>query len=125
MENSIIATQNAKPQPFASLNKKALIRSFAISIIINGGLPVLIYYGLTHYTAISGFVALVLTGVPSCIDSIVGIIRRFAPPGENSTEDYIAAVAAFTGQPRTLALDLNNAAVLGSEYASELQRHYQ
>jgi hypothetical protein len=48
----------------------------ASSILINGVLPFVIYWALTNYTHMSEFLALVASGVPSIIDSLVGIVRR-------------------------------------------------
>lgn len=72
---------NTTPSPVNSANPTQVIRSAAIksvisSLVINGAIPFLIYWALTNYTATSQFVALVISGVPSIIDSIVGIIRR-------------------------------------------------
>src|SRR2546429_2950638 len=72
MENAVQAT--LAPEKKAS--KLATIVSFAFSIVINVVIPFLIYWALKNYTTVSDYVALVLTGVPSTLDSIVGIIRR-------------------------------------------------
>jgi hypothetical protein len=57
-------------------DRKAILKSLAISIIINGVCPYIIYTLLTHYTHVSDLVALVATGLPSLINSIVGVIRH-------------------------------------------------
>ena len=46
-------------------NRKAMMKSLAISILINGVLPFIIYTLLTTYTHVSDLVALLATGVPS------------------------------------------------------------
>lgn len=60
----------------AQILKSAAVRSLLISVVINGALPLVIYQLLTHYTPTTQFIALVASGIPSVIDSIVGIIRR-------------------------------------------------
>lgn len=72
MEN---AAQSSPATPQKG-NVKATIVGLAFSILINAVLPFIIYTALTNYTSISAYLALVLTGVPSIIDSVVGIIRR-------------------------------------------------
>jgi hypothetical protein len=72
MENAAQATPTA-PQ---KSNRSGVLLGIALSILINGALPFIIYTALTNYTSLSNYLALVLTGVPSFIDSIVGIIRR-------------------------------------------------
>jgi hypothetical protein len=72
MEN---AAQANPPAP-QKASRMTTILSLGSSILINGVFPVIIYWALKNYTAASDYVALVLTGVPSLIDSIVGIIRR-------------------------------------------------
>ena len=57
-------------------NKGAVIRGLAISLMINALAPWLIYMALTNYTHVSDIFALFATGIPSVIDSIVGIVRR-------------------------------------------------
>src|SRR5579863_6496880 len=57
-------------------NRTATIVGLASSVLINAVFPVIIYWAITHYTAASDYVALIVTGVPSLIDSIVGVIRR-------------------------------------------------
>lgn len=52
------------------------IRGLIISVVINGAFPFLIYWVLTNYTSVSQFVALVASGVPSLIHSLVGLIRQ-------------------------------------------------
>ena len=60
----------------AQAARASAMRSLIISIAVNGALPFLIYWALTTYTGTSQFVALVVSGIPSIIDSLVGIIRR-------------------------------------------------
>jgi hypothetical protein len=72
MENAA----QANPTTPQKASRMATILSLGSSILINGAFPVIIYWALKNYTAASDYVALVLTGVPSLIDSIVGIIRR-------------------------------------------------
>lgn len=57
-------------------SRTATILSLASSIVINVALPILLYLALKSYTSASDFLALVISGVPSLIDSIVGVIRR-------------------------------------------------
>jgi hypothetical protein len=67
----------AQPETNASPNPKwkVFVRSLGPSLLINAVCPFLIYVLLKNYTHASDFLALLLTGVPSLIDSIVGIIR--------------------------------------------------
>ena len=46
------------------------------------------------------------------VDTVRGIVRRFAPPPENDTEDYIRAVARRMGISADAPLDLDSARVL-------------
>jgi len=57
-------------------SRMATILSLASSIVINIALPILLYLALKSYTSASDFLALVISGVPPMIDSIVGVIRR-------------------------------------------------
>ncbi len=72
MENAV----QANPTNPQKASRMATIVSFASSILINGVLPALIYWALTNHATVSTYAALVISGVPSIIDSIVGIIRR-------------------------------------------------
>lgn len=72
MENAIQADSTAQKK--ASVI--ATIGSFALSILINVIIPFLIFWALKQYTTASDYLALVISGVPSLLDSIVGIIRR-------------------------------------------------
>ncbi|HZO70956.1 MAG TPA: VC0807 family protein [Ktedonobacteraceae bacterium] len=56
--------------------KANAIRGIIISVVINGAFPFLIYWVLTNYTSISPFLALVATGIPSILHSLVGLIRQ-------------------------------------------------
>jgi hypothetical protein len=58
------------------MSRGAILRSLASSLIINGALPLIVYTLLKDYTSVSDFVALIATGIPSIIDSIIGVIRR-------------------------------------------------
>ncbi len=71
------------------MSRGAIIRSLVPSLIINGALPLIIYTLLKDYTSVSDFVALIATGVPSIIDSIVGVIRR-------KRIDFLAGFTLFT-----------------------------
>jgi hypothetical protein len=66
----------ANPTTPQKASRLATILSLASSIVINVALPILIYLALKKYTGTSVFFALVASGVPSLIDSIVGVIRR-------------------------------------------------
>jgi intracellular septation protein A len=58
--------------------------------VINGAFPLLIYWTLTnYYPSISQFVALVISGIPSLIHSIVGLIYR-------KRIDFLAGIALAT-----------------------------
>ena len=72
MEN-VIQSNPTTPQ---KASKMATILSLASSIVINAALPVLIYWALKKYTGASDILALVISGVPPMIDSLVGVIRR-------------------------------------------------
>ena len=74
MENTTLAQTYAPDQQKAS--RLATILSMVSSIVINIVLPILIYLALTTYTHTSDFLALVISGVPSTIEGIVGVIRR-------------------------------------------------
>ncbi|QBD79019.1 hypothetical protein EPA93_24755 [Ktedonosporobacter rubrisoli] len=64
----------------ADASKKARMISSTLgigySILINGALPFIIYSLLTSYTRMPEIWALLLSGVPPIIDSIVGVIRK-------------------------------------------------
>lgn len=66
----------ANPTTPQKASRTATILSLASSIVINVALPILLYLALKSYTSASDFLALVISGVPSLIDSIVGVIRR-------------------------------------------------
>jgi len=66
----------ANPTTPQKASRMATILSLVSSIVINVALPILIYWALKKYTGTSDFLALVASGVPSLIDSIVGVIRR-------------------------------------------------
>lgn len=56
--------------------KANTIRGIIASVVINGAFPFLIYWALTHYTSIAPFLALVATGIPSLLHSLVGLLRQ-------------------------------------------------
>jgi len=66
----------ANPTTPQKASRMATILSLVSSIVINVALPILIYWALKTYTSTSDFLSLVTSGVPSLIDSIVGVIRR-------------------------------------------------
>jgi hypothetical protein len=69
-------TVKANPTTLQKASRMATILSLVSSIAINIALPILLYLALKRYTSASDFLALVISGVPSTIDSIVGVIRR-------------------------------------------------
>lgn len=71
MENIASAPANTQ-----KASRSATMLSLVSSIVINAVLPFLIYWALQKYTTTSDLLALVASGVPSLIDSIIGIIRR-------------------------------------------------
>jgi hypothetical protein len=71
-----MASLQSQPQSTQKASRAATIGSLAGSILINGVLPFVIYSLLTSYTNISEFQALIISGVPSLLDSIVGILLR-------------------------------------------------
>ena len=74
MEN--ITSTQASPTTPQKASRMATILSLASSMVINVALPILLYLALKRYTSASDFLALVISGVPPTIDSIVGVIRR-------------------------------------------------
>lgn len=56
--------------------KANAIRGIIVSIVINGAFPFLIYWVLTNRTSISPFLALVATGIPSLLHTLVGLLRQ-------------------------------------------------
>lgn len=74
MENT--ASVQSTPETTQRASRAATLRSMASSILINGVLPFVIYWALTNYTHTTEFLALVASGVPSIIDSIIGVVRR-------------------------------------------------
>ena len=57
-------------------SRGATTLSLTSSIVINIVLPIVLYLILKKYTGASDFLALVISGLPPMIDSIVGVIRR-------------------------------------------------
>jgi hypothetical protein len=70
------AQANPNPTTPQKASRIATMMSLGSSIVINVALPLLIYWALKKYTGTSDFLALVASGVPSLIDSTVGVIRR-------------------------------------------------
>jgi hypothetical protein len=70
------ALAQANPTTPQKASRTATILSLASSIVINVALPILIYWTLKKYTGTSDLLALVASGVPSTIDSFIGVIRR-------------------------------------------------
>jgi hypothetical protein len=66
----------ANPTSLQKASRSAAILSLASSVVLNVVLPIVIYLALKQYTSASDFLALVLSGVPPMIDSLVGIIRK-------------------------------------------------
>ena len=66
----------AHPANVAQATRAAAIRGMILSLVINGAIPFLIYWLLTHSTSISPFLALIASGIPSLIESLTGVIRR-------------------------------------------------
>lgn len=66
-------TKSANP---AHATRSAALKSMFVSLIINGAIPFFLYWVLTTYTSIPQFGALVVSGVPSLLMSIGGIIRQ-------------------------------------------------
>ena len=56
--------------------KTNAIRGIIVSVVINGAFPFLIYWALTNYASMSSFLALVATGIPSILHSLVGLLRQ-------------------------------------------------
>lgn len=73
MEN-VAQARVAPTEQYAS--RGATILSLTSSIVINIVLPIMLYLVLKKYTGASDFLALVISGLPPMIDSIVGVIRR-------------------------------------------------
>ncbi len=69
-------TAQANPTTPQKASRMATILSLVSSIVINVVLPILIYLALKSYTSASDFLALVISGVPPTIESIVEVIRR-------------------------------------------------
>jgi uncharacterized membrane protein YvlD (DUF360 family) len=74
MEN-IASAQAGSPSP-QKASRMATILSLVSSIVINVVLPVFIYLVLTTRFHTSDFLALVISAVPSMLESIAGVARR-------------------------------------------------
>ncbi|GHO49123.1 VC0807 family protein [Ktedonospora formicarum] len=72
----ITASLQTQPETPQKASRTATIWSLVSSILINGVLPFIIYILLTNYTNTSELLALVASGVPPLLESIVGILRR-------------------------------------------------
>lgn len=72
MENAA-QVGSANPQ---KASRTATILSMSGSIGLNVVLPILLYLVLKKYTGASDFLALVISGLPSLIASIVGVVHR-------------------------------------------------
>lgn len=66
-------------------NRAAMLKSLGFSLLINAALPLLIYWALTSYAHVSDLYALIASGVPSILDSIIGVIR-------NKRIDFLAGI---------------------------------
>lgn len=99
MEN-IPASQKTTEQD--SLKRKSPIQSILISLLVNAILPYVIYTLLKKYTTTPDIIALALTGVPSLLDSLVGIIIR-------RRIDTLAAIVLFG-----IAISIGTVALGGS-----------
>ncbi|GHO58122.1 VC0807 family protein [Ktedonobacter robiniae] len=72
----ITASLQAQPETTQKASRTASIGSLVGSLLINGALPFIIYTLLKSYTNTSDLLALVASGVPSLLESIIGILRR-------------------------------------------------
>jgi hypothetical protein len=70
------STAQANPTTPQKASRMVTILSLASSIVINAALPILIYWALKNYTGASDILALVISGVPPMIDSLVEVIHR-------------------------------------------------
>ena len=70
MERSVQTNNRSGTQSGAGM-----VRGLARSIIINGAIPWAIYHFLKNSTNVSDLVALLASGIPSILDTLVGIIR--------------------------------------------------
>ena len=87
---------------------RATILGITYSVVVNGILPIIIFQLLKSYTTLSDFWALVLSGVPPILDTIIGVARK-------GQVDIIAGIAlvsivvnilliVFGGSPRLLLI---------------------
>ena len=87
---------------------RATILGIIYSIVINAIFPIIIFQVLKRYTSLSDFWALVISGVPPILDTIIGIARK-------GQVDIIAGIAllsivvsiiliVFGGSPRLLLI---------------------
>lgn len=66
----------AHPTTMHKAGRRATMLSLASSIVINIVLPIVLYLALKKYANASDFLALAISGVPSMVDGIIGILRR-------------------------------------------------
>ncbi len=63
-------------QPAPQVSKAATVRGIIFSIVINAALPFIIYTLLKDYTSLSDLLALIISGIPPIIASIVDVVRK-------------------------------------------------
>ena len=85
--------------------------------------------GFAHFSSPEAGVAAMarqikLYGSRDHLDTIAGIVGKYAPPGENDTAAYIADVSKRTGYAPGQHLDVNNTAVL-AELVAAMIAHEQ
>lgn len=69
---SMIQTEAQNKQ--SQVSRATMIRGLARSLVISGALPWAIYHILINYTNVSPLTALLASGVPPLLDSIIGVI---------------------------------------------------
>jgi hypothetical protein len=105
MSNVALANTDTAPK---KPKTAATIRGIAFSIVINAALPLMIFSLLKSYTTLSDFWALVVSGIPPILDSLVGVMRK-------GRLDVIAGIALLSiavslvliflgGSPRVLLI---------------------
>ncbi len=99
---------NSNPTDTKKAKMRATILGITYSVVVNGILPIIIFQLLKSYTSLSDFWALVLSGVPPMLDTIIGVARK-------GQVDIIAGIALvsivvniilimFGGSPRLLLI---------------------
>ena len=68
---------------------RATILGITYSVVINGILPIIIFQLVKNYTSLSDFWALVISGIPPILDTIVGVARK-------GQVDLIAGIALLS-----------------------------